>query len=385
MLSEPISVAVLPSVDSNKLSSSTLSSLLPRGLERDVSNAVDLSTSDDEDTFVEAGTFTPQLRHGTAEDCGNRSRMEDRHCAQMLPAPERSLADSASDMEAPQELLTGFYAVFDGHNGTSAAQFAAEHMAQFLLSDSSFSNKPSVALVNSFLRSDHEFCEAVCAGRCQESGSTALVALVAGNQLVVANAGDSRAVLSRRGKAMQLSTDHKPLAEQSRVVAAGGRVCGEGLLNGELTVSRALGDFQLADLKSRAPEGGGFEGPLIANPEVMCHTLEAEDEFLLLACDGLWDVFSSQRAIEFARSRLQQHNDPQQCSQDLIDEALRRHATDNVSVVTVCFSPGAPPSRLVRTSGGVSRTVSRNGLSMLSEALPGLISQPGLMMLQETR
>ena len=54
-----------------------------------------------------------------------------------------------------------------------------------------------------------------------------------GNQLVVANAGDSRAVLSRRGKAMQLSTDHKPLAEQSRVVAAGGRVCGEGLLNGE--------------------------------------------------------------------------------------------------------------------------------------------------------
>ena len=50
----------------------------------------------------------------------------------------------------------------------------------------------------------------------------------------------------------------------------------------------------------------------------MSHTLQAEDEFLLLACDGLWDVFSSQRAIEFARSRLQEHNDPQQCSQDLV-------------------------------------------------------------------
>ena len=50
----------------------------------------------------------------------------------------------------------------------------------------------------------------------------------------------------------------------------------------------------------------------------MEHLLQAEDEFLLLGCDGLWDVFSSQRAVEFARSRLQQHNNPVLCSQELV-------------------------------------------------------------------
>ena len=63
-----------------------------------------------------------------------------------------------------------------------------------------------------------------------------------------------------------------------------------------------------------------------------------------------------------------------------IEEALRLHATDNVSVVTVCFSAGAPPSRRLRST--FSRVVSRNGLSMLSEALPGLISQPSRAALQ---
>ena len=53
-------------------------------------------------------------------------------------------------------------------------------------------------------------------------------------------------------------------------------------------------------------------------PQVTEHLLQPEDEFLLLGCDGLWDVFSSQRAVEYARGRLQQHNDPVLCSQELV-------------------------------------------------------------------
>ena len=61
-----------------------------------------------------------------------------------------------------------------------------------------------------------------------------------------------------------------------------------------------------------------MEGPLLAKPEVALHTISPEDEFILMACDGLWDVFKSQRAVEFARQKLRDHNDPQLCSQQLV-------------------------------------------------------------------
>lgn len=57
----------------------------------------------------------------------------------------------------------------------------------------------------------------------------------------------------------------------------------------------------------------GPVGPLTAEPEITAHELTHTDEFLLLGCDGLWDVFPSQRAVEFARGRLREHNDPQRC------------------------------------------------------------------------
>lgn len=76
------------------------------------------------------------------------------------------------------------------------------------------------------------------------------------------------------------------------------------------------GDFHLDTLKVAA--GGGLDGPLTAEPEVVTHTLAAEDEFLLLGCDGLWDVLSSQRAVDIARSRLRIHNDPAACSRELV-------------------------------------------------------------------
>jgi serine/threonine protein phosphatase PrpC len=62
----------------------------------------------------------------------------------------------------------------------------------------------------------------------------------------------------------------------------------------------------------------GPRGPLIAEPEVCVHELEANDEFMLLGCDGLWDVFPSQRAVEFARGRLREHNNPQRCAEELV-------------------------------------------------------------------
>ena len=78
-----------------------------------------------------------------------------------------------------------------------------------------------------------------------DSGCTAVVAILRGNQLFVANAGDSRCVLSRKGRTVPLSADHKPEddAEKTRIEGAGGVVTGDGRVNGGLNLSRAIGSL----------------------------------------------------------------------------------------------------------------------------------------------
>lgn len=184
--------------------------------------------------------------------------------------------------------------------------------------------------------------------------------------LVVANAGDCRAVLCRRGKSIEMSRDHKPLCirERNRIEASGGYVC-DGYLNGQLNVARALGDWHMEGMKVR---GGG---PLSGEPELMTTKLTDEDEFLIMGCDGIWDVFRSQNAVDFARRRLQEHNDPSQCSKDLVDEALKRKSGDNLAVVVVCFQQPPPPN-LVAPRTRVQRSFSAEGLRELQSFLDSL-------------
>ena len=152
------------------------------------------------------------------------------------------------------------------------------------------------------------------------SGTTALTAFIWGDQLIVANAGDCRAVMCRRGKAIELTNDHRSSnpEESLRVRAAGGWICPEGYLNGHLAVLRALGDHHFTDLKAPSGPDETMQGPLTAEPEVASQAILPEDEFIIMACDGFWDVFSSQRAVECARQQLRDHNDPQLCSQQLV-------------------------------------------------------------------
>ena len=202
------------------------------------------------------------------------------------------------------------------------------------------------------------------------SGSTALALCVRGGTLLVANAGDCRAVLSRRGRATDLSTDQRPTCstEMSRIEAAGGSV-EDGYINGHLGVARAFGDFHVEGLKGKA---GGEPGPLIVTPEVETHALTHEDEFVIMACDGLWDVFSSHNAVDFTRLALRRHNDPSTAARELALEALRRDTCDNVTVIVVCFSDDPPPDKRVegRTAPmRFGRTISSEGLSSLQKAI----------------
>mmetsp|Transcript_20134 Transcript_20134/g.60767 ORF Transcript_20134/g.60767 Transcript_20134/m.60767 type:complete len:492 (-) Transcript_20134:1012-2487(-) len=324
----------------------------------------------------EPPAFVPRLRHGAAGDIGARVEMQDCHIGY------DSYLDPAGCVSAGAAAVAShaFYGVFDGHGGTAAAHFVRHRLPGSTLEQSCFDTDTSSALSAAFLEVDREYHEQYQRA-CRDgepscsSGTTALVAVIRGNHLVVANAGDSRAVLSRAGKAVELSSDHKPHkeCERRRIFAAGGTVCNEQRIGGELTVSRAIGDYHLDNLK--VCRDGSLGGPLTAAPEVREHRITAADEFLLLACDGLWDVSSSQAAVNFAAAKLRQHNNAEQCAAELVQYALDLKSGDNVSVVVVCFrdEPLLPKQHVHRPGHSMlrrgARSVSSDGLNMLSDAL----------------
>mmetsp|Transcript_61698 Transcript_61698/g.121968 ORF Transcript_61698/g.121968 Transcript_61698/m.121968 type:complete len:322 (-) Transcript_61698:540-1505(-) len=135
-----------------------------------------------------------------------------------------------------------------------------------------------------------------------EAGATAVVAALRGSTLYVANAGDSRAVICRRGKAVPLSTDHKPAlaSEARRIDQAGGFVTPQGRINGNLNLSRALGD-----LKYKGDMAIGRHAQIItAQPDITIHNIDKGDEFLVLGCDGIWDCMTNQQVVDFVRERI---------------------------------------------------------------------------------
>jgi serine/threonine protein phosphatase PrpC len=160
--------------------------------------------------------------------------------------------------------------------------------------------------------------------------------------LIVANIGDSRAVLSRNKSSVDLTRDHKPndRMERKRIDAAGGSVEWDGLVdvkgdpfpgtgmyrvNGSLTLSRAIGDR--------------FARPAVtAEPDIIVWPLQDEtDDFVVLATDGLWDVMSSSEVVSFIHS-LMNSEDGDSIATMLVEEALRRGSYDNISVTIVWLS-----------------------------------------------
>ena len=193
------------------------------------------------------------------------------------------------------------------------------------------------ALADAFTRTDAEFA-ASDGDAAALVGTTAVVALVGSRQLYVANCGDSRAVLCRGGAALPLTDDHKAAREDetARVEAAGGQILfWNGVrVMGVLAVSRAIGDHCLRPF-------------VIAQPEVTIIARRLDDELLLLASDGLWDVLSNAEAVALARRclrRARQRGASRASAARIAATVLTRAAVDrgsrdNVTVVVVDLSP----------------------------------------------
>ncbi|XP_078044579.1 protein phosphatase 1G [Augochlora pura] len=178
-----------------------------------------------------------------------------------------------------------------------------------------------------------------------DSGCTAVVAVLKGSELYVANAGDSRCVLCRDGQAVELSLDHKPEdePEMERIVKAGGKVTADGRVNGGLNLSRALGDHAYKQNVDLPPQ----EQMISALPDVRHITIEPEkDEFMVLACDGIWNFMSSQDVTQFIRARLANNYDNlSKICEELFDHCLAPDTCgdgtgcDNMTAVIIRFNP----------------------------------------------
>lgn len=180
-----------------------------------------------------------------------------------------------------------------------------------------------------------------------DSGTTAIVALLRGSQLTVANVGDSRCVLCRNGIALEMSMDHKPEDEQelNRIHKAGGKVTCEGRVNGGLNLSRALGDHSYK-LQS---ELSAHEQQITAMPDVKQTQLTDADKFMVIACDGIWNVKGSQEVVDFVATRLREQTkdngvDLERICEELLDACLAPDTSgdgsgcDNMTIIIVLFS-----------------------------------------------
>ncbi|KAK8655032.1 hypothetical protein V6N13_107624 [Hibiscus sabdariffa] len=305
--------------------------------------------------------FVPALRSGEWSDIGGRSYMEDTHIC---------IADLAKAFGCSlmSDDAVSFYGVFDGHGGKGASHFVRDHLPRVIVEDADFPLQLEKAVTRSFMETDAAFAKSCSLESTLASGTTALTAMIFGRSLLVANAGDSRAVLSRCGKAIEMSKDHRPccMRERIRIESLGGFI-DDGYLNGQLGVTRALGDWHLEGMK----EMGERVGPLSAEPELKMITLTKEDEFLIIGSDGIWDVFTSQNAIDFARRRLQEHNDVKLCCKEIVEEAIKRGATDNLTIVVVSFHLERPPPSVIIQRAKVKRSISAEGFQSLKFHLEG--------------
>ncbi|KAH8083345.1 phosphatase 2C-domain-containing protein [Cristinia sonorae] len=250
------------------------------------------------------------------------------------------------DLDGNEESTNAFFAVYDGHGGFNCAKHSGPNVHRKLITQDAYkSGEYREALRRTFIEFDEEMKSLTGNDAIGASGCTAVTALVTkDNRVFVANAGDSRAVISSGGLSKALSNDHKPgdPAETKRITEAQGFVR-FGRVNGNIALSRAFGDFEYKKNETLSPEAQ----IITCDPEIIEHAISADDEFLIIACDGIWDCLSSQAAVDSVRLLLSQgYKLPEVCER-LLDHLVAPDTDsdspvgcDNMTVLVVALLNG---------------------------------------------
>ncbi|KAL2175838.1 phosphatase 2C-like domain-containing protein [Thermothelomyces heterothallicus CBS 202.75] len=278
-----------------------------------------------------------RLFYGLSAMQGWRISMEDAHTAVLNLLEDNPKAAK----EHPSKL--SFFGVFDGHGGSNVALFAGDNIHRIVAKQDTFkAGNYEQALKDGFLATDRAILNDPKYEE-EVSGCTACVGLITDDKIYIANAGDSRSVLGVKGRAKPLSFDHKPQneGEKARITAAGGFV-DFGRVNGNLALSRAIGDFEFKKSAELAPE----QQIVTAYPDVVVHEISDDDEFLVIACDGIWDCQSSQAVIEFVRRGIAAKQDLDKICENMMDNCLASNSEtggvgcDNMTMIIIGFLKG---------------------------------------------
>lgn len=204
---------------------------------------------------------------------------------------------------------------------------------------------------------DNEFC-----GR--DSGCTCILALYqkVKKQVLAANIGDSRCVISRAGLAIDMSFDHKPEdeIELKRIIKAGGFLTDDGRVKGGLNLSRAFGDHMYKDNTKLELK----DQMITAFPDIKYHNVTDEDEFMILACDGIWNVMTNQEAVDFVRDRLEKDTKISDILEEMFDSCLAPDTSgdgcgcDNMTGMIIQLNPKTKNSKRPRSD---DENVDQNG------------------------
>ncbi|KAI5073356.1 hypothetical protein GOP47_0011369 [Adiantum capillus-veneris] len=215
----------------------------------------------------------------------------------------------------------GLFAIFDGHLGHDVPSYLQSNLFENIIGQPEFWKNPRAATFKAYGTTDKTILRK--APELGFGGSTAVTAiLMKDGRLQVANVGDSRAVLCKSGHAVQLSVDHEPKDERKMIERKGGFVTmlpGDvPRVDGQLAVARAFGDKNL-------------KAHLSCEPDIVDVVLDASDENLILASDGLWKVMENQEAVDLIRKV----KDPESAAKMLVEAALLRKSRDDISCIVV--------------------------------------------------
>lgn len=267
------------------------------------------------------------------------------------------LSASKGAPTTPTGECMALFSVFDGHAGPRCSKFLKDHFAKIFFDlKATRRGEIPIGLYKAFAKAENQYCQVARAAGWPD-GSTAVVAVVHGQNLLMAHVGDSRAVLCRGKKAIELTNDHKPDRpdETDRILSVGGTVekteMGGSIprVNGHLAVSRSFGDLRMKETQRYVS----------AEPEMSVLQLTPEDKFFILASDGLWDVLTNQEAVDFVR----RDSSKSKAARNLVKRALKIGTTDNVSALVVWLT-------------WVHNTPQITGVSKLNSSTDAMISSP---------
>ena len=254
-----------------------------------------------------------------------------------------------------------FFAVYDGHGGKGCSIYLKENLHNNIKEFSKQGIKEAIEITEEKFKVEQALNEK---GEISDSsGSCGIMAMIQNNKIIIANVGDSRLVLFKNGKVFFATEDHKPNTEteKKRIKNAGGEIYQTftyfplrqngreieapwRVLPGRLSVSRTFGDVEAKD-----PKFGGIGGVVMALPDITEFDLDDEFNFMVIGCDGIFDVLSNEEILECVKIVLNEKK-VEEINEDNIHDlcgdfagmivkgAIAKDSSDNVSCIVVAFN-----------------------------------------------